>query len=304
MFDRLQGILLRLLRVPPEPEPPAGAPESVRVFRAGRNYLRLRIALWAVGQSLALGGIIFWFWALHRLEADRDRGRQLVRSAPVIAVPPPPEEPIRPRATNATHQPSIERRPRRKKQGSDWHQVAARTPDWIILLLWALKVLGVGAYLVQLPITYAIRRLDYAQRWYVVTDRSLRLRTGIWSVREMTMSFANLQQVIVTQGPLQRLLRLADVRVQSAGGGGSPHPGHGGATASLHTGDFHAVDNAEEIRDLITERLRRFRETGLGDPDETRPVAPATVQNAMESAALSAAQELLAEARALAQVLR
>ena len=63
-------------------------------------------------------------------------------------------------------------------------------------------------------------RLDYEQRWYVVTDRSLRLRTGVWSVREMTMSFANLQQITVTQGPLQRLLGLADVRFQSAGGGG------------------------------------------------------------------------------------
>ena len=42
----------------------------------------------------------------------------------------------------------------------------------------------------------------------------------------------------------------------------------------MHTGFFHGVDNAEEIRDLILNRLRRFRETGLGDPDEARPVPP------------------------------
>ena len=42
MYEPLKSWLLRVLRVPPEPEPPAGAPESVRVFRAGRNFFRLR----------------------------------------------------------------------------------------------------------------------------------------------------------------------------------------------------------------------------------------------------------------------
>ena len=45
---------------------------------------------------------------------------------------------------------------------------------------------------------------------------------------------------------------------------------HKHAQDSLHSGVFHAVDNAKGIRDLITERLRQFRESGLGDPDETR----------------------------------
>ena len=302
MFNGLQVLLLRLLRVPAEPEPPAGAPESIRVFRAGPNYLRLRLTLWAIGQSLALAGFIFWFWVLHRAEKERDRSREIVRSAPVAAVPAAEGEPMKSSTTEGTNQLSSKRKTRHPKQSTNWRQAAAQTPDWVFLLLWGLKALGAGAYLIQLPITYAIRRLDYEQRWYVVTDRSLRLRTGIWRVREMTMSFANLQQVVVTQGPLQRLLHLADVQVQSAGGGGgSAHPGHGGATASLHTGHFHAVDNAEEVRDLIIERLRRFRETGLGDPDENRKGVSAVAQAPRESLTLSAAKELLAEARALRQ---
>ncbi len=74
------------------------------------------------------------------------------------------------------------------------------------------------------PLTYAIRRLDVELHWYIVTDRSLRIRTGLVRLQETTMSFANLQQVEVKQGPLQRLLGLADVHVQSAGGG-SDQPG-------------------------------------------------------------------------------
>ncbi len=114
--------------------------------------------------------------------------------------------------------------------------------------------------------TFVALRLEYELHWYIVTDRSLRIRTGLLRLQESTMSFANLQQVEVQQGPLQRLLGIADLRVQSAGGSDSRsrEQGHD----SLHTGVFHSVDNASEIRDLILDRLRKFRETGLGDSDD------------------------------------
>jgi uncharacterized membrane protein YdbT with pleckstrin-like domain len=175
-----------------------------------------------------------------------------------------------------------------------------------------LKIAGFTLYLVQIPLTYAVRRLDFEMRWYVVTDRSLRIRTGVWSVQELTMSFANLQQVVVTQGPLQRLLGLADVRVQSAGGGSSA-PGQHQRDQSLHTGHFHGVEHASEIRDLILERLRRFRESGLGDPDEARHLHPpaSSAAGAASRAGtgggpelLAAARELRDEARALRAALR
>jgi uncharacterized membrane protein YdbT with pleckstrin-like domain len=104
--------------------------------------------------------------------------------------------------------------------------------------------------------------------------------------------------VIVTQGPLERLLGIADVRVQSAGGGDTHAKGAGD---SLHTGVFHGVENANAIRDLILERLRRYREAGLGDPDDVRSPSAETAPGAKDPTALAAARELLAEARALRQ---
>jgi uncharacterized membrane protein YdbT with pleckstrin-like domain len=148
-----------------------------------------------------------------------------------------------------------------------------------------------------------VLRLDYELRWYMVTDRSLRIRSGIWRVQEMTMSFANLQHITMSQGPLQRLLGIADVRVQSAGGGGGGADHSHGQHRSLHTGFFHGVENAPEIRDLILERLRQFRETGLGDPDEVRHAmhaAPAQAEP-LDAATLAAATDLLAAARELRQ---
>ena len=90
------------------------------------------------------------------------------------------------------------------------------------------------------------------------------------------MSFANLQQVEIRQGPLQRFLGLADVCVRSAGGGdpAAGPKGHGEET-SLHLGVFEGVANAVEIRDLVLDRLRKFREAGLGDPEDGRVHVPA-----------------------------
>ena len=119
MFNGLQVFLLRLLRVPAEPEPPAGAPESIRVFRAGPNYLRLRLTLWAIGQSLALAGFIFWFWVLHRAEKERDRSREIVRSAPVAAVPAAEGEPMKSSTTVGTNQLSGKRKTRHPKQSTN-----------------------------------------------------------------------------------------------------------------------------------------------------------------------------------------
>jgi uncharacterized membrane protein YdbT with pleckstrin-like domain len=135
-------------------------------------------------------------------------------------------------------------------------------------------------------------------RWYMVTDRSLRLRHGVWKVSESTMSFANIQQVVVSQGPLQRLLDLADVKVKSAGGGNADQHGHH-KTDDKHSGHFHCVTNAEEIRNLILERLRLFREAGLGDPDEKPTHNPSPTHPLVNATATAAARELASEARAL-----
>lgn len=215
------------LRVPPEPQPPDGSPESLRTFRAGRNYYRWRVIQFAVGQ-LALG----IFLALFLM-------------APLLSKKP--------------HTPTF---------ATVWTFVVAA-----VAIAWALVAL-IG--LIRIT-------LDYEMRWYIVTDRSLRIRSGIWSVNEMTMTFANVQEIQVSAGPLQKLFGLADVVVSSAGGA-SAHPG------ASHVAKFAGVDNGDAIRDLITERLRQYRDTGLGDPDAHRP-APLAVEDA--------ARALLAELRAL-----
>ena len=138
----------------------------------------------------------------------------------------------------------------------------------------------------------AVLRLDYEKRWYVVTDRSLRVREGVVTVREMTVTFANIQNVAVMQGPIQRALGLADLQVETAGGG-SAHANQKQVGQNLHVAWFRGIDNAEEVKVLIQDRLRKLKDTGLGDHDDHAPPA------ATAPAFLEALRAVHAEARAL-----
>ena len=305
MHSRFSALALRWARVRPEPEPPVGAPGSAKTFRAGPNYYYVRLLRWGAGQIGAAIGILFSIGFTEGLQHSFDRA-VAARDAPRVTST--VEGSLTPVASasptsSASSTPSSRRSRNRLGSGMVTRAVA-QTPRWVVNLagnwfipfLVFLEYLGIAAFLVQLPLTYALARIEFEQHWYIVTDRSLRIRTGVLSLSESTMSFANLQQVEVKQGPIQRLLGLADVRVRSAGGGHGSDEGEG---EGLHTGVFQSVANAPEIRDLILARLRAFREAGLGDPDPSKERATPVVTGTMSPEALIAAREVLHEARAL-----
>jgi uncharacterized membrane protein YdbT with pleckstrin-like domain len=141
----------------------------------------------------------------------------------------------------------------------------------------------------------AMVKLDFEKRWYVVTDRSLRVRDGIVQVREATVTFANIQNISISQGPIQRMLGIADLRVDTAGGGGGAavHGQHG--MANLHTVWFRGVDNANEIKELMQQRLRQLKDSGLGDQEELNSRAQVEVS----ANVMTALREVRLEAEAL-----
>jgi membrane protein YdbS with pleckstrin-like domain len=159
-------------------------------------------------------------------------------------------------------------------------------PPWSRYMAEALMALLVIAFLVSAFFTLLQQRMNYELRWYVVTDRCLRVRSGILNVHEITTTFANIQEVRLSSGPLQKLLGLADVEVHSAGGGSRK------GSSDSHVARFEGVDNAPEIRDFILARLRQFRDSGLGEKDHSRPLA-------FGAGSQAAAQAVLTEARAL-----
>ena len=150
----------------------------------------------------------------------------------------------------------------------------------------ALVALLATAFPMSAFFTFLQQRMNYELRWYVVTDRCLRVRSGILNVHEITTTFANIQEVRLSSGPLQKVLGLADVEVHSAGGGS------GKGSSDSHVARFEGVDNAPEIRDFILVRLRQYRDSGLGEKDHSFPLA-------FSEGSLAAAQVVLTEAQAL-----
>ena len=141
-------------------------------------------------------------------------------------------------------------------------------------------------------IAYVAIHLRYDTTWYVLTDRSLRIRRGIWVIHETTISFENVQNVEVRQGPLQRFFAIADVVVQTAGGG-AQGKGEGASTSGAHVGMLQGLDDAEAVRDLILDRVRRTRTTGLGDERAAAAVfAPASAGPVFSPAHLAVLREI------------
>lgn len=147
---------------------------------------------------------------------------------------------------------------------------------WILLLVSA-PLIGV---LLTLPIwfimivpdivAYIAIHLRYDTTWYVLSDRSMRIRRGIWIIHETTITYDNIQNISIRQGPLQRYFGISDVLVETAGGGATTGKGEG-ASVLGHSGLLEGIGNAEDVRSLLMSKWRKSKSAGLGDehPVET-----------------------------------
>lgn len=242
-YESAKAMLLRVLRVPPEPTDPMGAASSLLVFRASPRYYSYKLLGWALQHAFALAGLGIGYVVVMK-------------------------------ATSGA-------------------------PPAVRSVVRALEILAILAVPPSIVLSWFLLRLDYELRWYKVTDRSLRIREGVMDVRETTMTFANVQNLTLDQGPIQRLFGIADLRIQSAGGG-MQEPRREGAVRELHVAVFRGVDNAGVIRDMVAERLRLFRDAGLGDHDDAAQVDDAAAPaSGGDGRVRDALEEIRREAAAL-----
>src|SRR5688500_19506282 len=119
------------MRVPTEPHLPAGISRSARVFRAGLNFWRLRLLRWCVQQALTLGLFVATVTALHHVPES-------------IHIP--------------------------RGKGKNRGEVVFRTGP-VVVIARGLEIASWALWLIQMPLTFALARLDYEMRWYIVSDR-------------------------------------------------------------------------------------------------------------------------------------
>jgi membrane protein YdbS with pleckstrin-like domain len=270
MLEPFKEAIRGLLKVPGEPEAPFGAPGSLRVFRAAPGFLRYRMLEWSVRQFSTFVGIVLvlQFVALDPTGKVAEFEKHLNQSQPL----------------------------------ENWGIHLS------IMTIWAVfEALAIVGFFGQLPISFLMVFLDYEYRWYVITDRSLRIREGLLRVDERTMTFSNIQNVAIRQGPLQRILGISDLEVSTAGGGSgkSNKNEHELGGRDLHRAYFRGIANPAEVRDAILVHLRGLRASGLGDPEEEhRMAAPPSATVRVGPRVVAAARAVLEETRALHQALR
>ena len=213
MYSAFRTVCERVLRIPPDPDPPPGDEASTRIYRAADNYYKYLLIVWAISSFATI------------LPA-------LIGTMACLAA-----------------------------------AATSNLSPWFALI----PAFFLAAMIVVSVVHLAIVRLNYEKRWYIVTDRSLRVREGVIGVKEMTVTFANIQNISISQGPIQRLLGIADLRVDTAGGAGATAQAHYSTAQQAHVAWFRGVDNAPQVRELIQSRLRRWKDAGLGDHDDHAP---------------------------------
>lgn len=118
---------------------------------------------------------------------------------------------------------------------------------------------------------YIAIHLRYDTTWYVLSDRSMRIRRGIWVIHETTITCENIQNVAVIQGPLQRHYGIATVHVKTAGGESGAGGKHG-AVLGAHVGVIEGITDAPALRDQIMARVEKSKSAGLGDEAHPDPL--------------------------------
>ncbi len=124
--------------------------------------------------------------------------------------------------------------------------------------------MALGATLIAILFRYLLIRVDYDLRYYVLTDRSLRIRRGALSIEESTYTFANVQNLVLQQGPFERLFGLSHLQIDTAGGGATSAEGR---ESAYHKGRLEGIelDVATELRARILASVSAHSGAGLGD---------------------------------------
>ena len=137
--------------------------------------------------------------------------------------------------------------------------LVAKYRGWGFLI--ALGLFAVEGFVIGLALVTT--RVDFELRHYLVGDRSLRVAQGAWKREEVTLSYANVQNIEVNQGPLERFFGFKSLTISTAGADATP------GSENSHLVTMVGLQDADELRALILGMLKQQRDSGLGEAAPT-----------------------------------
>jgi uncharacterized membrane protein YdbT with pleckstrin-like domain len=155
---------------------------------------------------------------------------------------------------------------------------AIERPHPRLLWLYVIRAVLTGpGFIILMPLLF----FRYETMRFRFDSEGIQMRWGILFRRQVTLTYARIQDIHLTSGLIQRWLRLADVKIQTASGSA-------GAEMTLE-----GLLEFEAIRDFLYTRMRGYR-----DGSTRTPVAPAHVVGAEDGPADRLLREAVEELRA------
>lgn len=154
---------------------------------------------------------------------------------------------------------------------------AIERPSPELLKYYTLKSLLVGPFFF-IPLTYLYFR--YHTMRYQFDDEGISMRWGILFRREITLTYARIQDIHLTSNVVERWLRLARIQIQTASAS---------ASAEMTLEGLHEF---EDIRDFLYSKMRGVR---------MAPAAAEQVSSGTDADVAAALREVAAELRAVAE---
>ena len=157
--------------------------------------------------------------------------------------------------------------------------LAIQRPSPALMKYYAVSSLVVGP-LFFIPLTYLYFR--YHTMRYQFDAEGISMRWGILFRREITLTYARIQDIHLTSNIVERWLRLARIQIQTAS-----------ATASAEM-TLEGLHEFEEVRDFLYSKMRGVRGAAA---------APAHATPSAEDGLAAALREVAAELRAVSAAL-
>ncbi len=154
---------------------------------------------------------------------------------------------------------------------------AIERPHRRLWKVYLVRIIASGPlFVITLPLLY----FRYHTLRYRFDDEGIHMRWGILFRREVNLTYARIQDIHLTSGPVQRWLELADVHIQTAAGA---------ATAEMK---IEGLLEYPLLRDFLYSRMRGNRQLAAGEA------------RAVSEGSLGDAQLVAAELQAVAEELR
>lgn len=108
------------------------------------------------------------------------------------------------------------------------------------VIAMTLGIVTIPFMIIALPIVYLVQKTLYRHIRCTLTTRSLKVRKGVFNIKERTIPLDKITDLALEQGPVMRWLKIEKISVETAG-----------QTSPFTQASVVGIENGREFRDAV-----------------------------------------------------